>query len=285
MTIPTPNKSVAFFGATGGSTLAALFHSLSANFSCSVLVRTPAKLTDLLASKYSYHADTSNLRIIQGNAKDIANVTSTLVDPATGHLPDVIVFGIGGVPVFTPNPFRPTLDDPHVCESTSATIFTALANLIAQGKTTAAGGKPLMGVVSTTGIPPGPRDIPIAWIPLYHWLLPVPHADKSKMETNVERAKADGLIRDFVIVRPTLLTDGKRTFGVVRAGCVEQTEQGEGGSLSAEQGGCGWKSAKGMAVGYFVAREDVGSFMFEEVVVKDGGEGGRWLGKRVTLSN
>lgn len=110
--------------------------------------------------------------------------------------------------------------------------------------------KPILTAVSTTGISPK-RDIPITMIPLYHWLLPIPHADKKIMEELVEKAAARNVIRGYVIVRPSLLTDGKR-LGLtgVRVG------------LEKEDG-------TGAAVGYTISRDDVGSFIFEKVILKD----------------
>jgi hypothetical protein len=118
---------------------------------------------------------------------------------------DIIVSGIGGTPVFKPNPFRPTLDDPTICQDATSTVLKSLkASLRADMK------RPLFVVVSTTGISNHGHDIPIAMIPLYHWLLPVPHADKKKMEGLLATVvqSASPAIAGFVAVRPSLLTDG-----------------------------------------------------------------------------
>lgn len=63
----------------------------------------------------------------------------------------------------------------------------------------------------------------------------------------------------FVIVRPSLLTNGK-AVGVerVRTGTEERP-----------------------AVGWVISREEVGLWMFEELVR---GEGGRWVGQKVTVT-
>lgn len=90
--------------------------------------------------------------------------------------------------------------------------------------------------------------------PLYR-LLKVPHEDKKKMEAAVR-----GSGREFVVVRPALLTDGQEA-GRVRAGY-------EGGE-------------KGEAVGYTVSRRDVGGWIFREVVE---GRGGEWRGRGVSLA-
>lgn len=85
------------------------------------------------------------------------------------------------------------------------------------------------------------------------------------MEELIEKAKTEGVIRDFVIVKASFLTDGKRLgLGKVRVGW-------EGG----EAEGCG------PAVGYTIGREDVGGFIFEEVIerVKE-----VYLGKKVTVT-
>jgi hypothetical protein len=122
--------------------------------------------------------------------------------------------------------------------------------------------KPIITAVSTTGIS-SERDIPLPMIPLYHWMLPVPHADKKAMEQTIEQAAARNLIRGFVIVRASLLTNGKQQgLGKVRVGWED--EQGPG-----------------PAIGYSISREDVGAFIFEKVIVKNA-EG--FLDKKLSIT-
>ncbi|KAL8794626.1 MAG: hypothetical protein Q9195_002822 [Heterodermia aff. obscurata] len=260
MSSTTP--TIAFFGATGGCALAALVATLEAGYQARALARTPQRLTSLLEKRGLKPEATSKLVILQGNAKDQDAVTKTLV-PSPGTVVDKIVFGIGGTPKLTPNPLKPTLDDPLVCQSSMSTILASIADIFTD-PSYAQQQRPLVTAVSTTGMS-AKRDIPLAMIPLYHWLLPIPHADKKVMEESAEKAKAEGVIRDFVIVKASLLTDGKR--------------------LGSEKVRVGWEGGeaegKGPAVGYTISREDVGGFIFEGVV---DGKKAEYLGKKVTVT-
>lgn len=62
-------------------------------------------------------------------------------------------------------------------------------------------------LLSTTGISDQGHDIPIAMMPMYHWMLSVPHADKKKMEELMIRG--EGKDRKWVIIRPSYLWDGE----------------------------------------------------------------------------
>ena len=105
-------------------------------------------------------------------------------------------------------------------------------------------------------------------MPLYRWLLAIPHHDKKAMESllQAEMAKPVGerVIRDFVAVRPSLLTDGARL-----------------GTRNVRVGEEVGKVVK-PAVGYTISREDVGGWVFEEMVKGDGGE--RYAGKMVSIT-
>ncbi|KAL8713398.1 MAG: hypothetical protein Q9220_002597 [cf. Caloplaca sp. 1 TL-2023] len=204
----------------------------------------------------------AKLVIVQGNAKDPEAVKSVLVD-GDGKVVDQIVFGIGGAPKFTPNPLKPTLDDPHVCRDSIASIKTALQSIAPSHQ---AERMPLVTVLSTTGIGEG-RDIPLAMVPLYHWMLAVPHADKKALEEHVVEAKQQMLVRDFVIVRASLLIDGQ-TQG------KKEVRVGWEGKAPGQLG-------NGAAVGYTISREDVGFFVFDSIVAKDGGE---LAGKKVSIT-
>lgn len=108
--------------------------------------------------------------------------------------------------------------------------------------------------------------------PLYHWLLQVPHADKRKMEAQLFEAQAaSGKVEgaaplDFVVVRPTMLTDGEcRGLAKLRVGWENPDTTGDGPQM-----------------GYTVSRKDVGNWIFEEVI--KAGKGGRYTNKCVSLT-
>ncbi|KAK1148582.1 hypothetical protein N8T08_009589 [Aspergillus melleus] len=293
-------KSIAFFGATGGSTLNCLIPALQAGYRCSALVRSPSKLHDLLHQN-NVTAPTANLAVIQGSIDDADAVRRTLIvkssssspeDPAshpddddehlnpTGSangpgngnglpdgydLVDFIVSGVGGTPRFD-NPLRPTLDNPTICQDAVRGVLDACRALQSSGSgsgsTTATTKvtKPYLTVVSTTGIATK-RDIPIAMIPLYHWLLKVPHDDKRVMEETIreEMGRGDCVLRGYTIVRPSLLTSGEGVgTGKIRFGVDDDA-----------------------AIGYTISRRDVGGWMFERVVEADGGE---FVGRVVSLT-
>jgi hypothetical protein len=229
------------------------------------VVRNETKLTNLLKSRnVPQELISKYLTIIIGNVKDIQSVSQALFHPSfsTGVV-DIIVSGIGGSPVFTPNPLRPTLDDPKICQDATSTILEALRSGL---KSTME--KPLFIAVSTTGISDHGRDIPIALVPLYHWLLPVPHADKKRMENLLanEIKSAEPTIRGFVAVRPSLLTDGD-LLGVekIRAGTESE------GTVA--------KSA----IGYTISRIDAGNWIYR-MLVEDKDSRAKYVNQFVSIT-
>jgi hypothetical protein len=208
----------------------------------------------------------SQLTIHSGNVKDPAANAQALISPLNSSvLVDYIVSGIGAAPVFQWTPPFATIDDPNLCHTGMAAILTALSDLEKRGIRTAQDGrKPLITAISTTGISKKKRDVPYLLVPLYHGLLRVPHIDKRKMEEMLFEDNGAN-VRDFVILRPTLLMDYK-PYGVqaVKAGW-------EWGVKTAEE--------KGPQMGYTIGRQDVGQWAFENVIQQGG-----WEGKCVSLS-
>lgn len=176
---------------------------------------------------------------------------------------DIIVSGVGGVPQFTPNPLRPTIDDPAVCQDTTRAILDAVKSKSPSTK------KPIVVVISTTGISDHGRDIPVAMIPLYHFMLPVPHKDKKEMERLLaaETKPGSSCIEGFVVVRPSLLTNGPAQGAKkIRVG-VESLERLES-----------------PAIGYTISRADVGGWIFEAVLEDRDGGRHTYLNKFVTVT-
>ncbi|KAJ9608271.1 hypothetical protein H2200_007259 [Cladophialophora chaetospira] len=273
--------TVAFFGATGGVTNAILIHTLLAGRKAIALVRTPQKLRDQLTRQDLSPEVLSNLTIVEGNALDVYAVKRTLTVSGPNTLPNVIVSGLGGAPVFKFQWLRPfqfaTLDNPRICETAAATLIQAMGEIYDEQSSLRAQHekKPLLTFVSTTGITRGPEDVPF-WIRfLYHQILTIPHIDKRKME-DIYRADAEKsdqqskLFRTIVGIRPTLLTpldnspaDYRDVIGIekIRAG----TEQDP-------------------AIGYSIKRGDVGQWVWENVVRQAAG-GGKWEGQMVSLTS
>ncbi|KAL8701334.1 MAG: hypothetical protein Q9224_000550 [Gallowayella concinna] len=267
--MPTNDGIVAFFGATGGSTLACLALALRAGYTCSALSRSSSRLQTLLLERnVSQSIIDTQLTITQGDIRDTESVARVLTPRSksdtstTTRTLQLIISGIGRPPIFSPNPLNPTFDDPTVCQDAISTILAALRTLPASSP------KPVLAALSTTGISSRARDIPILMIPLYHWLLAVPHKDKLKMEAllqaEVTKPSQERVIKDFVVVRPSLLTDGAR-LGTNKIRVGEEV-----GKIATP------------AVGYTISREDVGGWMFDQLL--DGHGRNKYEGKMVSIT-
>ncbi|KAF4982525.1 hypothetical protein FZEAL_1876 [Fusarium zealandicum] len=225
------SKTIAFFGATGGCGLSALKLAVENNYTCIALCRNPDKLSAIFPD------NPSNLHAIKGNAHDAEAVASCLADPANpSRLVDTVCFTIGSPFNFS----KLTSEDPHVCENGMNSLLKALSGLRQQGKH----GSPLLAVISTTGISKFQRDVPIAFLPLYK-ALHVPHADKRVME--------DQLISSperWVAVRPSLLVDGAAPDHAIRVAIEDPV-----------------KGVEKKEVGYTISREDVGRWVYENLLV------------------
>lgn len=232
------------------------------------MARTPSRLRDLLIQRgvpESTIAD--NLTIVSGTATDLQPVKDTLQmgRPASGMV-DLIVSGIGGKLIMS-NPLSPTLDNPTICQDVARNILTAIRELRDEAVTQSAKKAPFLIALSTTGISHVKRDLPIAMMPMYHWMLKVPHDDKAAMEQLIvdeaQRDDAERALAGYVIVRPSLLTDG---------------DAGKGSDLKKVRVGV----EDAPAVGYTISREDVGQWVFEYLVKK--GRECEYAGKAVTIT-
>ncbi|KAF8858518.1 NAD(P)-binding protein [Acephala macrosclerotiorum] len=238
-------KTIALFGATGGTGLATLKLCLQAGHTVQVLARTPSKL-EYLPPQYP------NLRIIQGDILDISSVKSTLL--INNRIVDTIISAIGMAIEMKGLGF--SSKTPHICEQGTKAILSALSQFESQdGISGPAGAKRVANQ----------RDIPITMIPLYQWMLSTPHADKKKMEEAMIAGEGKG--RKWVCIRPSFLNDGEsKGLGKVRVS-AETSESP--------------KEQKDMAIGYVISRNDVAKWIFEECVK---GDAKRWEGKMVTLT-
>ena len=261
-------KTILFLGATGGCGLSALRNSLAAGHTCVALCRTPARLTAQLSAAEQSGSAGARLRIEQGNAHDAEAVARALVHPPLSEtkgsrLVDAVVFTIGGA--FSAARFG--LDDPHVCETGITALLTALQRCRADFGVK---GNPLIVAVSSTGITTsGQRDLPLLMMPLYHVMLRQPHADKRAMEQALIAASATG--ERFTVMRPSLLIDSPAKLGTpVRVGVEDLVTA----------------TVESRAIGYTIHRDDVGKWIFENLLDGSGGGGGgdRWVGKAVTVT-
>lgn len=262
-------RYLAFFGSTGGCTLTTLEHSLRAGYHVNALARSAEKLKSMLSKT----TPTANLHIVEGNALNIDDVKKTLTNPTTGAVADTILFGLGMRPEGT-NPLNFKFTQPTLCEDCAKTIIGALEELRPPVP-------PHITVISTTGVT-GENDVPLIARPFYHYALGVPHKDKGKLEEAVIDAKGRGIFRDYIIIRPSLLTEGQPTHGKIKVGFEGSEKNSFQGELTLAEGGCGWRTVDGPAIGYVISRKDVGAFIFEESVY-NGGK--RFSGQKVTLTH
>lgn len=224
----TAKPQILFLGATGGCTLAALIHSLNAGYPCTALVRTPSKLTSLLASAAVPEQTLSTLLTIHsGDALSIPAVKKALLvgEEGTMRLPDTIISGLGATPrleVSRSNAlFLFNLDDLTICQNAATALLAALKELRVEYPQLQSS-RPLLSFISSTGISRGPEDVPWAMRFLYHQLLHVPHLDKKAMEDSF-RGEGGKVFRAVVGVRPTLLTNGvERGANGIRVGTEER---------------------------------------------------------------
>ncbi|KAI0887647.1 NAD(P)-binding protein [Annulohypoxylon maeteangense] len=239
-------KTIAFLGASGGVGLAALTRAMAAGHTCIALCRTPSKLTDRFPE-----AQYPNLKVVQGNAHDVVAVARCLFSPSpsTSNSPvakpvDMVMSSIGGQFQFA----KMTIDDPHVCENGMKTLLSAI-DKVRRDHAAALGEKqwrPRIIVVSTCGISKAGRDFPLATLPIYKFMLKVPHVDKLAMESLLTGAAAE---KDYSysIVRPSLLTDPAVPDRKIRVGVDEKPE-----------------------VGYGISRDDTGRWIFENLLGIEG---------------
>lgn len=246
MSNTTTPKAILFLGATGGCGLSALRRSLEAGHICIALCRTPSKLSAKLPAELQ-----NKLKLEQGNAHDVAAVARCLVNPSNpGRVVDMVFSSIGGA--FS---LKTGIDDAHVCEKGARALLEALALVRKNGAT----GSPRIIGVSSTGISDAGRDIPLLMIPLYKGLLAIPHKDKKMLE---ELLAGSG--EQWTIVRPAWLTDGPAVRNV-RAGMEDLTTH----------------TFEKKEIGYTISREDVGKWMFENLVQE---RDATWVHKAASLA-
>ncbi|KAG0650166.1 hypothetical protein D0Z07_3337 [Hyphodiscus hymeniophilus] len=252
MSLPTSiSPTLALFGATGGCCRAVLHRSLQAGLSVNVLARTPSKLTTEFPS-----TEYPQLTIIGGNIRDAKAVerTLTFTEGTSTKLVEIIVSGVG---------MRSFGESERtVCEDGMNCILSSITETRAEG---AEGDDPKIVVISTKGCSTERREVPVLMIPVYAVFVRIPIIDKRKMETAVRKS---GL--KWCILRPSHLTDGEsKGLAKVRIG-VEKSQKGGKSETQSEE------------IGYSIRREDVGLWIYQELVCGGGTE--EWEGKIVGLT-
>lgn len=215
------------------------------------VARSPPKLHTMLSDKGVPDSTVSSfLTIVQGDIYNTAAVSRVLAHNNT--MASIIVSGIGAAPTLS------TLLLPvTICTDATKSIFTALRELEPAAK-------PLYVGVSTTGITMGPRDVPWLLVPIYRLLGHQPHSDKRNAENVVSDEMSKGnksAIENYVIVRPSLLTYGPALGRAhIRAGTEKEP-----------------------AVGYTIGRDDVGGWIFENLI-DDEERRRKWAGEAASIT-
>lgn len=173
----------------------------------------------------------SNFTIIQGDALDPKAVRETIEGT------DVIVFSIGSALDLK----KFSLVAPNVCTDAMKVLVDVLKEMDEKPKRLVA--------VSSTGLDEV-SEVPLLLRPFYHYVLHQPHMDKRGMEKLVVESES---VPDYIIVRPSLLTNGKVT-GKYRTGEAHVS-------------------------GYTISRSDVGHFILDQCI-----EPTTWINKNVILT-
>ena len=245
-------KTIFFLGATGGCAFATLTQALAAGHTCIALCRDPSKLSAKLSPEQQ-----AQIQLRQGNGHDAEAVRSCLVHPSDPtRLVDHIVSGIGN-PVTWDGVLHPDLD---VCRKAMAVLLEAIVSLRQEGMT----GRPRITAISSTGISDVARDLPIAMIPLYKVVLAPAHRDKRNMEAALFASD-----EDWTIVRASALTSGEGGKRAIRAGLEDPVA----------------RKVESTAIGYTISREDVGRWIFDNVVEGEKKEdGAKWVKRVATIT-
>lgn len=186
----------------------------------------------------------SHLTITHGDVLKVEDCKAALT--RNGRTADIIISSVGTYSM-----------------GSEITICTnAVKNILSALETFRLPKKPLFVALSSTGITTtGPRDVPLLLYPLYHLMLANPHKDKRNMEAAViEHAEStESAISGYVLIRPSLLTNGVAQGGQkVKIGSDAEPQ-----------------------VGYTVSRNDVGLWMFENLLQ---GDGSKYSGQKLSIT-
>ncbi|KAG2196937.1 hypothetical protein INT46_006452 [Mucor plumbeus] len=218
---------VAVFGGSKGCSRAMVIQGLEkGEHQFKLLIRNPdnADYTEEQKSK---------LTIIKGDALDPAVVKETIQNT------DVIIYSIGSAFDFK----KMDMVNPGLCHDTMAVLLQVLEELPENERPNR------LVVVSTTGLD-NMKEVPYLFYPLYRFVLHAPHQDKKELERLV--IDENKSVPNWIVVRPTLLTDG---------------------DLKGK-----YKADVGLS-GYTISRQDVGHFLLNQCIVPT-----TWIHKKVVVS-
>ncbi|RUS22505.1 hypothetical protein BC937DRAFT_88718 [Endogone sp. FLAS-F59071] len=179
---------VAVIGATRGCGYNFTSQAIEAGHQVSVLVRDPARLQ--LSDQ-----DKAKIIIHKGDVCNYEDVRKLLKDQ------DVVVSSIG---IRVDMKMIRDGTDVTICKDGTISILEALKSIYDDGLPV-----PRLIVVSSMGIGEHAKELPYLLWPFYHIVLHKPHIDKDRMEKAV--IEASDWLKQWILVRPALLTDGKHT--------------------------------------------------------------------------
>ncbi|KAG2199983.1 hypothetical protein INT47_000333 [Mucor saturninus] len=174
----------------------------------------------------------AKLNIVKGDALDPIAVKEAIINT------DVLIFSIGSAFNFK----NLSMVNPGLCHDAMKVVLDVVDELDETER------PQRIVVISTTGLD-DMSEVPYLFRPLYR-LLHAPHQDKKALEALVQNENKH--VADWIIVRPSLLTDGKLV-----------------GKYKADVG----------ISGYTVSREDVGHFLLHQCI-----EPTTWIQKKVVVT-
>ncbi|KAG0201172.1 hypothetical protein BGX33_010489 [Mortierella sp. NVP41] len=183
---------------------------MNAGLYASVLARTPSKLVKMLLAQegITQAMIDAQLTIIQGEVADVSAVKRVLLVPTRKQdtstageeeaeeeveVVSQIISRIGGVAQL------------HWSLTQSVTI---------EGLEVYVGIRPLITVISSTGISDGPEDVPLGLRYLYHVVLAAPHKDKKEMERIVTENSVTAAVATAASSKTTATAMAATTEGV-----------------------------------------------------------------------
>jgi putative NADH-flavin reductase len=242
-------ETILFIGASRSCGLSALRHSLAEGHNATAICRTPSKLSDILTDR-----ERQNIRIEEGNAHDANVLSRLLVKPTDStEFVEYVVTSIGAG--FSLQNMG--MDDKSVCEKGTQILLASIKQLRENGVR----GHPHIVAVSSTGLSPFERDIPLPLVPLYRTLIKTAHKDKRAVEELLYSSN-----ERWTIIRPSLLIDNcTNPTNTIRVG-IEDPKIG----------------IEEKAIGYVITREEVGRWIFKAILKGDSLE--RYTRKAVSLT-
>ncbi|CAO3628781.1 unnamed protein product [Cunninghamella blakesleeana] len=175
------------------------------------------------------------LTLIQGDAEKKEDVIKVIQGS------DIVVFSVGSTVTATLK-----MTYPNLCQRTIQVLIDAIQSIDDPQQRP----KKLIAITSSGCVEH--KEVPLLFKPLYHFALAAPHEDKREMEHRI----VNHCPIDWVIVRPSLLTNGALTGK--------------------------YRSSATTISGYTISREDVGHFMLHQCL--DDETAKQWIKKCVVVT-